>query len=192
VLYEYVCLTDNPDIINKCILENKKKLDFSDNSLLMGRTRLIKEELSILLVQFINIEINNKKILDLSYLSMSKDIYLSKNLEKNKILHYFDNLNDDERNVEKIQQKYKIDKYNIGQQKTLYKYDKHGNNVETFLDLIPDAIQKENNEDEIDEENDDETDDDDSIENIIDDLDENYHDGTYYDEDKDNDDFNNN
>lgn len=248
VLYEYICTTDNEDIIklsvqeykNKKREQNKENLDASlqfnsilknsdetmneENTILnsiqeleiiSGRTKQLKEDLSSLLVQFLNVEMNNKKMVDLSYSSMSKDIYNSKKAEKNKILSFFDNLSDDQRNVEKIQQKHKIDKYNLGQQKTLFKYDKNGQNVETFLDLITadnilDTTQildvnenyDENNDNyDIDEDEDDiehneaqnpyDIIDDENGYTMLDELDENFNDGIFYNEDKDDDDFNN-
>jgi hypothetical protein len=83
----------------------------------------LEEKIAKLLITFLNIESNNKEIFDLSYLQISKKIRRSRDKEKKSIMGYLQNMTIEERKVENQYKQYKLDRWNVGQQKGLVIYD---------------------------------------------------------------------
>jgi hypothetical protein len=83
----------------------------------------LNEKIAKLLITFLTIESGNKEIFDLSYMQISKKIRRSRDKEKKSIMKYLQNMTIEERKVEKHYKKYKLDRWNVGQQKGLVIYD---------------------------------------------------------------------
>jgi len=155
----------------------------------------LKTNVCSLLLAFIRMEQKNKKSLDYSYEQITKRVIQSREEEKKKITDFLEKMEKDERAVEKMLKKYKIGRWNAGMQKGLFQYDKDtydrerdANVARLFDDL---EYGQEDGEagvtaEELDREAADEADAD-AEQQGIDDLDENYNDGTYYEEDRDED-----
>jgi len=152
-----------------------------------------KSRVAQMLLAFIHIEKENLNTC-LSYEEISKKIGFSKKQEKKRITDYLGSLKDDERKIEDQFKKYKMGRWNAGLQRGLVSYDKstyERERTEMDLDVFGgdmgsssvdvDALDAEA-ERAIEEEYDGEG-------GNIDELGEDYNDGTYYAEDRDPDDF---
>jgi hypothetical protein len=156
----------------------------------------LKTNVCSLLLAFIDIEQQNKKTLDYSYDQITKRVVLSRTAEKKSITDFLENMEKDERGVEKMLKKYKIGRWNAGMQKGLFQYDKdtydreHDANIARLfqdLDIHEDpgaTVEDLEREAEADADKD-------AEQPAIDHLDEDYNDGVYYDEDRDDDDNDN-
>ena len=83
----------------------------------------LDEKVANLLIAFLGIENNNKDVFDLSYPQISRKIRRSKDREKKSIMGYLQNMTIEERKVENQFKQYKLDRWNVGQQKGLVVYD---------------------------------------------------------------------
>jgi L-rhamnose mutarotase len=155
----------------------------------------LKTNVCSLILAFIRMEQKNKKSLDYSYEQITKRVIQSREEEKKKITGFLEKMEKDERAVEKMLKKYKIGRWNAGMQKGLFQYDKNTydrerdeNVARLFDDLEYGQADGEGGvtAEELDQEADDKADAE-AEHPGIDDLDENYNDGTYYEEDRDED-----
>jgi hypothetical protein len=150
-----------------------------------GNIADLKTKTCGLILAFIRMDQNNKKTVELSYEDISKKIRFSKEAEKRKIVENLGNMEIDERKIENMFKKYKMGKWNFGEQKGVFQYDKDVFNNETMDlpadteisadvdELAADEIQNDNDQYEAEQ----------SADLAI--LDEDYTDGKYYDEDMD-------
>ena len=153
-LYEYIKATDNDDLIqldmvnNKNyrrnrIAEEKENEAFGNSSemtlnveeeqygneleemqIITGNKEHLKKRISELLYVYVNMDMNNKKTLDLSYSEIEKKVTRSKLDEKRLITDYLKNMDDDERRVEDMKKMLKLGRWNVGLRKGLVDYDK--------------------------------------------------------------------
>jgi hypothetical protein len=154
VIHEYIIATDDPDLIRTDIFEKKKsnrekiteqkdisiqfQTEFTDMNedyeevnddmaeiqIDVGNKDELKTRIAKMLLAFINIARKNKNEIDISYDSIANAIRKRKENEKNRIVQRFEGLSKDEREIEDMKKKFKLDEWNVGQQKGLFVYDK--------------------------------------------------------------------
>lgn len=205
-LYEYTVSASNPEFLRTDIEEKKtdrrkdireamdpafqtmgvgeSNADLQEIDIQMGNTMELKTRVAKLLLTFLDIEQDNKKIL-LSYDEIAKKIRKEKNIEKQKIIEYLGNMDKEERQIEDQFKRYKMGRWNVGLQKGLVQYDKKTYDRETaenkesevMLDMDAEQLDALDKADANEEEDNEATD--------ISHLGEDYHDGDYYGEDDD-------
>ena len=84
----------------------------------------LKSRVSNLLHSFLSVEMENKSAINYSYKDIIKKINRSKE-EKKAIIDYLGNMSKEERKVEELFKTYKLGRWNVGQQKGLIAYDKN-------------------------------------------------------------------
>lgn len=237
VIHEYIIATDDGELIRTEIFETKKinrnkiveqndtsiqfQTEFTDMNedyqetnddvaemqIDIGNKDELKVRIAKLLLAFINIARKNKNEIDISYENIANAIRKRSENEKNRIVQRFEGLNKDEREIEDMKKKYKLDEWNVGQQKGLFVYDKNVSDrermeqeKEDLIDIQKHGIRKEdfmliqstellqNDLDDLDD-----------LENMAEDepdmgfglnsLKDNFHDGQFYSDDESDDDF---
>jgi hypothetical protein len=153
----------------------------------------LKQRVCSLLCSFLNIEQINKKKVDLSYDQIMQKVGRSKEKEKQNIIKYLGDMSIEERGVENMFKNYRLGRWNVGQQAGLIRYDKDTYDRErdellTQLYSEADVGGLENNEELLDVyqlEKLEEGVPDDEMGFNLESVGENFMDGEYYDEDKD-------
>ncbi len=172
-LYEYILLTDNEEIFNSNIEYNKKIIKngsdssddivFSENAITddkddllgedineinisTGKIENIKYKIAKLLLSFLNMDIDNKKNIDYSYLQTYSNTKKMKNLEKEKIVSNMGNLYKEDRKVENLLKQYKLEKWNLANQKGHISYDKDAYDNDIYANLFQDNNSDKTNE----------------------------------------------
>jgi len=98
--------------------------DIAEIQIDMGNKEELKTRVAKMMLAFITIMRKNKNEIDVSYESISNAIRKRKENEKNRIVQRFERLTKEERSIEDMKKKYKLDEWNVGQQKGLIVYDK--------------------------------------------------------------------
>jgi len=244
VIHEYIVATDDSELIRTEIFETKKtnrnkiveqndisiqfQTEFTDMDeeyeetnddiaeiqINIGNKDELKVRIAKLLIAFINIARKNKNEIDISYENIANAIRKRSENEKNRIVKRFEDLDKDERDIEKMRKKYKLDEWNVGQQKGLFVYDKkvsdrermeqeeeekidiekHGVRKEDFMLIQSELLQNDIDDvDDVDDLEDDLEDDGEGDEPDMgygmDSLKNNFHDGQFYSDDESDDDF---
>jgi hypothetical protein len=152
-VYEYINATDDQDMLILDIRESKKArrqsiIEANDRSLdiasvhteveddlidyedeLMdveinsGNKTDLKTNVCSLLLAFLDIERRSKKNIDIPYSRINRRVNRSKEQEKKSITDFFKDMEKDERNIEMMLKKYKMGRWNLGQQKGVFQYD---------------------------------------------------------------------
>lgn len=160
-----------------------------------GKKQELKERVCSLLLTFLDIEKENKSAIDFSYEEIMMKVGKSKEKEKKGIIEYLEKMAIDERKVEDALKNYRIGRWNVGEQKGLTKYDKNTYDRERD-ELIGKLYDGDEGEPDVvdqllrdiyDIEKDDEREAEEDYQKEmfdIDGLDEDFMDGVYYDEDK--------
>jgi hypothetical protein len=99
--------------------ETLKEIEFDT-----GDEGEFKTQCCSLLLVFIEQGKNDKKIIDKTYADIMKRVSKSKKEEKDSITSYLENMEVDERKIEDLLKKYKLERWNAGQQSGLIKYDR--------------------------------------------------------------------
>lgn len=191
---------------NDDLAENDNELQ--EYQINVGNTQELKERVCSLLLVILDVEIENKEVLNLTYEQIKSKVDRSKEKEKRSIIRNLGNMTDEERVVENMLKNLRIGRWNVGQQKGLFQYDKNTHDREmkekamTDLEDIEMEATDENatmefgnqnialgiedleNQAELDAEEEEERD----IYTLRQ-AGENYMDGVYYDEDRDDEDF---
>ena len=84
----------------------------------------LKRRVASLLISFIDVKQQDKNAIDISYPAIMKKVGRSKDKEKHRIISDLGKLSIEERKIEDMFKKYKLGRWNIGQQKGIFKYDK--------------------------------------------------------------------
>ena len=84
----------------------------------------LKSRISSLLVAFLEVEMENKATMNMSYNDIIKRINRSKEREKHAMINRLGNMSKEERKVEELFKTYKLGRWNVGLQKGLVSYDK--------------------------------------------------------------------
>ena len=182
--------------------------DIAEIQIDIGNKEDLKVRIAKLLIAFINIARKNKNEIDISYENIANAIRKRSENEKNRIIQRFEGLVDkDERDIENMKKKYKLDEWNVGQQKGLFVYDKkvsdrerieqeeedkidiekHGIRKQDFM-LIHSSELLQNDIDDI-EDSADVDEDEPDMGYGLDSLKNNFHDGQFYSDDESDDDF---
>ena len=147
-----------------------------------------------LLIAFLNIEKTNKTKVDFSYEQIMQKVGRSKDKEKQNIIKYLGDMSIEERGVENMFKNYRLGRWNVGQQAGLIRYDKDtydrerdelisqlynevdGGAIDATHEELLDVYQLEELEANLP---------DDEMGFDLDAVGENYMDGEYYEEDRD-------
>ena len=98
--------------------------DLEETEIKADSTDELKSRVASLLQAFLEIEMDNKSTINLSYEEVMKKVNRSKQREKQSIIEYLGNMSKEERKVEELFKMYKLGRWNVGQQKGLVSYDK--------------------------------------------------------------------
>ena len=184
-------------------VENDEEADYSEEmttiSIQVGNVQDFKTRTAQLLVAFLDIDLENKKSMDLDYSRISDKMNRSKQSEKKMITDFFRDMDSEERKVKNLEKTYKMGRWNVGMQKGLVQYDKstydreRGEIIERLnntADVDDDVAIMERDIYQIDQDDEAAVDAEYEAEaNDITGLGEDYMDGEYYEEDRGNDGF---
>jgi chorismate mutase len=145
VFYEYIVCSNNPDLLYTDLIETKKQRkqpvnlvdelttinvtseedmdELDDIQIEMGNQEELKKRVAKLLLTFVDLE-NENQAYFVSYKEIMKKVGISRKQEKKRITDYLGSLQEDERQIEKLFEKYKMGRWNAGMQKGLVHYDK--------------------------------------------------------------------
>ena len=99
--------------------------DLEESEIISDSPEELKSRVSNLLHSFLSVEMENKSAINYSYKDIIKKINRSKEREKKAIIDYLGNMSKEERKVEELFKTYKLGRWNVGQQKGLIAYDKN-------------------------------------------------------------------
>ena len=230
IIYEYIVLSNDSNLLSADIQTSKmerrdeiindmnesnqlytEETDIEENmietqnnleeiQIVTGNLLELKEKVASLLVTMLDIEQENKKSIDVSYDKIMKQVNRSKDKEKQGFISYLGNMSIEERKIEDMFKKHKLERWNIGQQKGIFQYDQstydreRSENITQLYTDQPDISEEPNMEalDVYDLERIEEYEPGDNYNRDTYDfqeLGENYMDGDFYPEDRDEDDF---
>jgi hypothetical protein len=106
----------------------------------VGNTLDLKERVCKLLLAFLDIESTNKKAINFSYSEISHYVGRSREKEKRSIIKYLGDMSLEQRRVEDNLKRFKLEKWNVGMQKGLFQYDEATNERES-RDLVVQLMQ---------------------------------------------------
>ena len=109
--------------------------DLEEQQIKVGNTQDLKERVCQLLLGFLDIEETNKKAINFSYSEISHYVGRSREKEKRSIIKYLGDMSLEQRRVEDNLKRFKLEKWNVGMQKGLFQYDKATNERES-RDLV--------------------------------------------------------
>lgn len=92
-------------------------------NILVGKKQDFKKRVCQLLTVIIEMDMNNKSIINVNYEELSDKIYKANKMEKKTITDRFEKMTMEERSVENAMKKYKMGAWNAGEEKGLFKYD---------------------------------------------------------------------
>jgi hypothetical protein len=150
-----------------------------------------------MLLVFLDIEMKNKECVNLTYGEIMQQVRRSSQKEKEGIIKYLGDMSIEERRVENMFKNFKLGRWNVGEQNGLIEYDKdtydrERNELLRQLDGEQNEgewygviEQKAKDADEIQQDEEAEYDREEEGTFIDANLDEDYNDGVYYDEDRD-------
>jgi hypothetical protein len=167
--------------------------DLNEVDIVTGDIEELKKRVASLLLCFLNVEHENKDVLDYTYEQIIQKVKRDKDIEKKGIIEQLGNMSIEERKVENDLKNYRIGRWNVGEQKGLYQYDKKTFDREIYelsenggeLEFVDNEEPVQADDLVLDTEGED-------TENIYErgavdfgDLGENFMDGAYYEEDRD-------
>lgn len=198
VLYELVTGSDTDEYLKKdiqivktrrkkVIEEELSQLEEVDISL--GNKMEFRQRVCGLMITMIEHNMDIKKIIDKPYLDLSNKAYNESKYEKATITDYLKNMTIEERRVENMLKHYKMGRWNLGEQKGVFKYDANLYDAEksqeqVLYSIIDEDAQIEEEPVDYDPNVEAEAEAEDEANNING-LDEDYNDGVYYQEDRD-------
>jgi len=154
VLYEYMNLSSDEDLINIDIQETKRErrgqiaemgnpandmtslfnspseeiaevqADLYQVEIRAGEKADLQKRVCEMMIAFLNIDERNKKTLDKPYAEIARRVRRSKEEEKKTITDYLKNMQKDERKVEDLLKQLHQGRWNVGIQKGVFMYDK--------------------------------------------------------------------
>jgi hypothetical protein len=146
VLYEYIDCTNDSDLLRADVEDIKKSKreelkNMSDiasqiNSgireddgmnevdIRIGNTEELKIRVAALLLSFLDIEEENKDTIDFTYEDIQQKVRRNKDIERRSIIDRLTKMSIEQRRVEDSLKKYRLEHWNVGQQRGLYEYDK--------------------------------------------------------------------
>jgi len=111
------------DILDEGAVEEMEKMEQID-VVLLGQQETLQITVASLLYAFLNIEIENKRVINVTYDDIVKKERKVKEREIEQIVSLFRKMDVEERKVENMFKNFKIGRWNAGMQKGLVTYDK--------------------------------------------------------------------
>lgn len=202
VLYELVTGSDTDEYLTQevqMIKSHRKQMreedipesEYPDEvDIEMGNRMDFRQRVCGLMIIMIENSMNIKKTIDKPYEQLATKSYNESKREKAVITDYLKNMTIEERRVENIMKQYKMGMWNLGTQKGVFKYDQNLYDLEKEQDkqlyMVPEDQEDFAGEELADYDPNVEADEDAENEaNDIGGLDEDYNDGVYYQEDRD-------
>jgi hypothetical protein len=109
----------------------QSEIDLQEYKINIGNAEELKERVCQLLLGYLEIEEKNKIVANFSYEKIMKLVRRDRDKEKHSIVEELGNLSIEQRRIEDMLKKYKIGRWNVGQQKGLVQYDAATNERET-------------------------------------------------------------
>lgn len=153
-------------------------------NILVGKQQDFKRRICQLFTILIEMDMDNKSIINVNYNDLSDKIYKANQAEKKTITDRFERMSIEERSVENAMKNYKIGAWNAGEEKGLFIYDKRTYNKEVTGQMMANVAGEGADVADLnafDEANADADADREAFD--IDNLGENYEDGAFYEED---------
>lgn len=169
VLHEYIIATDERELLQLEQLEKKRtnrkqiaengeptlSVEFSELEeeyeevyqdmleiqIQSGNRDELKTRVAKMLLSFISITRKNKEEIDISYENISTAIRKRKEKEKNRIIEKFKNMSEDERKIEDMKKRLKMDEWNVGTQRGIFKYDQTTSSREVMEQKTEEALE---------------------------------------------------
>jgi hypothetical protein len=149
ILYEYIHCTNDADLLRADVESVKKTRrrelselgdatlqitgqlenledsedDLNEVDIKLGNTEELKSRVAELLLCFLEIEEENKKTLDLTYEDILRKTSRNKDMERTSVVERLGKMSIEQRKGEDMLKKYRLEHWNVGQQKGLYEYD---------------------------------------------------------------------
>ena len=101
----------------------EREMELNEVEVRIGNTEELKGRVAALLLSFLEIEEENKKTVDMSYDDIQQKVRRNKNIERQGIIDRLTKMSIEQRKVEDSLKKYRLEHWNVGQQKGLYEYD---------------------------------------------------------------------
>jgi hypothetical protein len=98
--------------------------DLREVAIVTGDVMDLQQRVCSLIYTFLNIEQTNKKKVDFSYEQIMQKVGRSKEKEKQNIIKYLGDMSIEERRIENMFKNYRLERWNVGQQAGLIRYDK--------------------------------------------------------------------
>lgn len=108
-----------------------------------GNRDELKTRVAKMLLAFISITKKNKAEIDISYENIATAIRKRKEKEKNRIVEKFKNMSEDERKIEDMKKRFKMDEWNVGTQRGIFKYDQATSSREVMEQKMEEALEVE-------------------------------------------------
>lgn len=99
-------------------------IDDLEMDIIAGMDKNAKRIVGELIVEMMKVEMRTKNMFNLSYSEIEKKIYKTKEDEKREITDYLGGMDDEERAVENMMKKFKLGRWGVGLDKSLFKYDR--------------------------------------------------------------------
>ena len=114
--------------------------DMEEIQIQSGNQEELKTRVAKLLIAFVRISQKNKAEIDISYMNIAAAMRKRKDKEKNRIVERMTAMSPDERAVEDMKKKYKMDEWNVGTQRGIFEYDKKTSEREVQEQMAEDAL----------------------------------------------------
>jgi len=153
VIYEYIICTNDSELLSTDVEEIKqirrseirelgnmsetviggsidvddslmdRDADINEIEIRIGNTEELKTRVAALLLSFLEIEEDNKKAIDITYQDIQQKVRRNKDIERRSVIDRLTKMSIEQRKVEDSLKKYRLEHWNVGQQKGLYEYD---------------------------------------------------------------------
>ena len=115
-------LVSSTNQIGEDNLDMNTELD--ELNITIGNKTLLTDKIKKLLITMLTIETKNKKLMNVSYEDIMKGANRVREKEKQGMIEYLGKMTIEERKIEDSFKRYKLGDWNIGQQKSIFVYDK--------------------------------------------------------------------
>jgi hypothetical protein len=152
IIYEYIILSNDKNLLRADVeiskLDKRNNIDYMKNTsnslysenelsrendeisnelleiqIETGNSLELKDRVASLLISFIEIEIDNKKTINITYDEINKKVNRYKDIERQRIFENLGILSIEDRKIEDTNKRYKLGDWNIGMQKGIFQYD---------------------------------------------------------------------
>ena len=122
----YLESLEEDDVMIHASSKEEKEILSGDvaESIISGRSLEIKERLSKLIISYLKLLMNNKKIINFSDIEINEAVIKASEREKSKIVENLGMLTQEELQVEDVLKNQKLGKWGLGLSKAIYQYDK--------------------------------------------------------------------